>query len=572
MESLYPTGYDEHGQQKKPLLIVTLKDIVKAFRRIFGKSRPTEDTELLLIREALQNQFSLLPASSIKTNSNKIDEGISEEAIFHNFLSKYASEKVANNGSLNIDDLKSNHSVLIETADIVLGYLKACDSLEAPLDGLMRRLIFRHLSVLNKQSRAGILNYRKELPRVGMFYFPNSEPRDFLIDALNGQVVIDDMEPGRLLERTWVGRPYDFHRYQNELKQQLKLSLEQLPKELMDSYPSKDWIEAEVFDNCQYQFALQELLQRKEWDLIFIGSPEQPLGLSMFDISNDLLPPIVYLCHGMLAGDPVMDFWLKFDRVLTRGTVEESYCKKLGIPSNKIVEIGSITLESFPAPTALAAKRSQARAALGLSSDQTVIVYALTYDVYRADQSTLVARQIIESLECLNAKNTLAAPVLFLKYHPAPSGDSTFSYSRNQYPLQLFMSLGELGFSVRINDNLDLLLAAADCFIAHESTTLVKALENGVPTMSLSYTAGKAEPVLGWPTYATNNCHKYRPIDDKVSLISKDLEDLLSLDKEVSYEESCKTWQNIFKIGRTQSLSVVGSLASELISSSKKPV
>lgn len=544
-------------------------------KRFCGKAlSPTaDDLELQLINDSLDQEFGSLPISRINTvslsNGTQSAQILTDRAQFYDFLSQYAIKKSRPEFASELNDLSRNHPVLVDCADIVLDYLGYCEGLPASISGIMRRLVFRHLSVLNKNTKVGILEYRKGLPRVGMFYFPNSEPRDFLIDALNGIAVIDDMEPGKLLERTWLGRPYDFQRYQTELRERIKRSLCILPEELVSRYPSREWIESEVIENCQYQFALNELVRRGEWDLIFIGSPEQPLGLTLYDFDDAVLPPVVYLCHGMLAGDPVMDFWLKFDKVLTRGAVEESYCRKLGFESDRIVNIGSISLDCYPSLSALNFRRQVARSRLGLDEHQLVVVYALTYDIYRSDHSLQIIDLLTSSLKRLAFSCSSEKLVVYLKYHPSPSSDSTFSYSRNQFPLSSFVGLNDAGVSIRLSDDLETLVSAADCFIAHESTTLLKALENAVPTLSILYNPGDIEPILGRYAYENSKCHMLKSVADSADDVAASIFALLQFAQAESYAESRQVWQSVFKYGRTEGLSIVATLVKELISSRK---
>ncbi|MBK9203505.1 MAG: hypothetical protein IPL73_13960 [Candidatus Obscuribacter sp.] len=123
--------------------------------------------------------------------------------------------------------------------------------------------------------------------------------------------------------------------------------------------------------------------------------------------------------------------------------------------------------------------------------EQSVFVYALTYDVYRADVSQQVLSLIIEVWVCQAIRRSTGPSHLF-KYQPAPSHDASFSFSRNQYPLNEFMRLKQSGFSVRILPTLQDNIGAADCFIAHESSTLFQSLEAGVPSISVSFDDGQS--------------------------------------------------------------------------------
>ncbi|MBK8220141.1 MAG: hypothetical protein IPK73_03855 [Candidatus Obscuribacter sp.] len=543
----------------------------------------TNDSERSSIDEALDKEFESLPNTSLHARClSQLGSPLSREddkgGQFADFIDRYYSlleaTKVnfaaAPDAAHDLKVLRQKHSVLCDCADIVLAYLARLSNVSPVVSGVMRRLSFRHLSYLNSATRSGILDYKTSLPKVGLLFYPNADARDFLVEALNGVAQVDDMEPGKLLERTWVGRPYDFHRYQKELRARVEALLLELPEDLIQLYPSRAWLEQEFIDNLQYQFALVELLKRREWDLIFLGANEVPLGLLLYDMDPALLPPIVFLCHGMLAGDPVMDFWFRFDKTLARGAVEKTYFLKAGVESDRIVDIGSPALDAFPSSDALSERRRQARVKLGLSSKQSVFIYALTYDVYRADVSAQVINLILESLRRARMHEDLHEPVLFLKYHPSPAGDPTFSYSRNQYPLPAFMALNEAGFSVRILPELDGYLPAADCFIAHESSTLFQALEAGVPTISIRFNDGNTLPTMGFSIYEGSGAHRLRSLADGASVIGLDLHELSQMSRTDAFEQSRSAWSKIFHCGRTEALSCVVGVVQEMIANSKK--
>lgn len=538
-----------------------------------------EDVELSLINHALNEHFALLPSTKLllkepqqkpyDLNLTKVKQ---DENHFADFLARYVKlkESAKENNSNSVKEfatLQEKHAVLCICADVVLSLLPYLQNASPVLDGIMRRFAFRHLSYLNTKVKADILDYKKSLPKIGLLFFPNAEVKDFLVDSLNGLAVIDDMEPGKLLERTWAGRPYDFHRYQNELKKRVATLANELPEDLVKLYPSRSFIEQEIFENIQYQFALVELLQQKAWDVIFIGANEVPLALLLFDLQKELLPPTIFLCHGMLAGDPVMDFWFGTDHTIARGKVEKAYFLRAGIDPATILEVGSGSLDAYPAAQSLQERRKHARTLLGLDQEQTVLIYATTYDVYREDMSTQFQEFLIESFRQCAELGGLKDPVLYLKYHPSPASDATFSYSRNQYPLENFTQLQEAGISVRLLSTLDDVLPAGDCFIAHESSTLFMALESAVPSVSINYRASEALPIMGFDIYKSGESHWQLNAEDGAQSCAKKLNELCRLDRTKVYSDSKAAWNNIFNCGRTESLGRIATLTKSILQS-----
>lgn len=557
----------------------------RLIKKILRKHVPVPDIELELITKAIAQELASLPESRIgvKHGSSVLSTQFpvnDDQAKFDNFFNRYcASKKVLESckdiskptaeelqAGSELQLLRLNHPVLCDCADIVFDYLGKLNSLSPLLSSVMKRFSFRHLSILNPATKSDILDCKKRLPKVGMLFFPNAEVRDFLSEGLNGIAQLDDMEPGNMLGRSWSGRPYDFHRYQNVFRSRVKQLMDELPVDVIQRYPSAVWLEQELFDNLQYQFALLQLLERREWDLIFLGANEIPLALLLFDMDASTLPPIVFLCHGMLAGDPVMDFWFRCDKTIARGKVEKSYYLRAGVDPAKIVDIGSASLDSFPSQDSLLSRRLNARVKLGLDLEQSVFIYALTYDIYRADVSQQVLSLIIESLEVCQAQGGLRDPVIYLKYHPAPSDDASFSFSRNQYPLNEFMRLKQSGFSVRILPTLQDNIGAADCFIAHESSTLFQSLEAGVPSISIRFDDGQSLPTMGFDLYQQQAAHSLCSIQQGAKHIGKELSRLCLMDRVDSIEHSRKGWNDIFECGRTEAISRLIEVTQDLLS------
>ena len=186
-----------------------------------------------------------------------------------------------------------------------------------------------------------------------------------------------------------------------------------------------------------------------------------------------------------------------------------------------------------------------------------IIVYAATYDICFGNQSSPeeILGRLLESFKSLAQKTNGKKPVLYVKYHPAPNHDPYFSFSRAQFPLEKFLQLEKDGYSVRLASNYDQCLPAADCFIAHESTTLTEAVYAGVPTLSLSFNRAKAKPLMGTGAYALPIRHKLLDIQESADTISDALLQLLNTDKKAAYEEILpRAWRQIYDCGRTAGL------------------
>ena len=265
-----------------------------------------------------------------------------------------------------------------------------------------------------------------------------------------------------------------------------------------------------------------------------------------------------------------MGFFSRIDHVIVRCEPEKEYYADLGVPPERMIEVGSPSAEDFPSRTSLRHARLNARYALGLDDSDTVILYATTYDIsiYKTRSCAEILDLMLDSFAQAVETCGLKDPVLYIKYHPSPASDPTFSFSRSQYPLKAFAKLTKLGYRVRLADSVQSVLAASDCFIAHESSTLTDALDMGIPTISIKMHNGVGKPMLGLRAYRETDCHKHFSVYDAPSDIADQIQQLCALDKDHIYRQSKQLWQDIFGTGRTAGLMKVAELVAGLIAKS----
>jgi hypothetical protein len=540
-----------------------------------GLSATSHTSHTSYIDQVIAEQIGTLAASRISLTQDATThraDGKVESAQFTSFLSRYQSlkDELATSGkSSELGTVRREHLFFADFAEMAITYLKACQAVPTALTPLLKRHFYRFISIFNDDNAAAhIFDYKKSLPRVGLCYFPNSGPRQFIVDALNSQVEIVDMEPGKMLETVWKMKGYDFDYalYQKSLRDRVASEVNQLPPDFVGRFPSRDWLIDELAASTQYQWAMVELLKAKYWDVIFIGAAEIPLGQALYDVPPELLPPVISLCHGMPSGDPLMNFFTRIDQVVVRCEAEKDFYESLGVPLERITFVGSTDIEAFPSKLAASRSRADARAALGLEDEDTVILYATTYDIsiYNSKSPQEVMSLLLDAFRSA-ADAGLKNPILYVKYHPSPASDPNYSYSRAQYPFEEFGRLHESGYRVRLCQDLESVLPAADCFLAHESTTLVDAMEANLPTISVKMHDGEAVPVLGRRAYTETDCHKHLSVFDSGGDIGRVIYSLASLDREQVYNQNKVLWQNNFVTGRSAGLMKLGALVKRLL-------
>jgi hypothetical protein len=236
-------------------------------------SAPSPQQEL--IQTLVNQQFATLGDSRIKIEQTKeeiVANGRIPEAPFAYFLGHYNQLRASSGDDL--AKLKKEHQFFCDFSEMAIDYLTKCDELPKTIAPLLRRHFFRFISFFNSDGASHIFDYKKGLPRIGLCYFPNPGPKQFLIDALSGMADIEDMEPGKLVEAAWQihGQNLDYAAYQAALKERAEEEIARLPKDYVARFPSRNWLVNEIAASVQYQWALVELLKRKHWDLIFLGA------------------------------------------------------------------------------------------------------------------------------------------------------------------------------------------------------------------------------------------------------------------------------------------------------------
>ncbi|MBS1997325.1 MAG: hypothetical protein JSS86_13485 [Cyanobacteria bacterium SZAS LIN-2] len=529
--------------------------------------------EQALIDQIVDEQLNALPESRIKvvrTKEEISENGLLPDAQFADFLGQHQS--LIQGGEKSREALarrREDHPFLSDFADLAIAFLNQCESLPKTMAPLMRRQFYRLISILNSKDSARIFDYKKDLPRVGLCYFPNPGPRQFVIDALAGEADIVDMEPGKLVEQVWRLKQYnfDYAHYQKVLNERVAAEVATFPADFIARFPGREWLVKELTASLQYQWALVELLKLRYFDIIFVGAFEVPLTMALYDVPADLLPPVVALCHGIPSGDPIMGFFSRLDRAIVRCESEKIYYLDLGVPEEKMLIVGSPSAEDFPSREATEHARLNARYQLGLDRNDTVLFYATTYDIaiYNTKSCAEVLDLMLDSFALALKEHNLQSPVLYIKYHPSPASDATFSYSRNQYPLKAFARLNELGYRVRLADSIDTILTASDCFIAHESSTLTDALDKGIPTISIKMHKGKGKPLLGTRAYEQTDCHTHLSVYDSPDVLASHIGRLTKMDRESVYKQSRQLWQDMFGMGRTAGLMKISQMVEDLI-------
>jgi len=520
------------------------------------------------IEKVVNEQLGTLSQSRIKVQRSRAEieqNGLTVDAPFADFLGHYSrlnaaakdmtSSEAAQQQTLLVKQ-RTEHRFLSDFAALAISFLSKCEELPPTLVPLLKRHFYRFISILNSKDSSRIFEYKKGLPR------------QFVIDALAGMADIVDMEPGKMVEQVWRLKQYnfDYALYQKTLTERVAHEISMFDETFVAHFPSKEWLVKELCASLQYQWALVELLKLKYFDLIFLGAGEVPLGMALYDAPPEILPPVVALCHGIPSGDPIMGFFTRYDHVIVRCEPEKEFYADLGVPSERMLEVGSSSAEDFPSKKALDHGRLNARYKLGLDESDTVLLYATTYDIsiYDTKSCDEILQLMIDSFgeaEKLGLKNA----VLYIKYHPSPSSDPVFSYSRSQYPLQAFAKLTELGYRVRLADSIEDILPACDCFIAHESSTLTDALDFGVPTISIKMHNGLSKPLLGSRAYEETDCHKHLSVYDSAATLGGHMHALTAMDREVVYEQSQTLWKAIFKSGRTVGLMKIAALVEQLV-------
>lgn len=549
------------------------KRIKQKIKRIIGEDgvsgAAAVANERARIAELVSEDLKLLLPTLLTSNPEPDLANKKSAAPFEDFFRKFVALQMGGDAhKATLEELKKSYPLLLSTSAGTLKYLEACESVDAPMSYGFKRLCMHNLPFVQAPPSKQIIDYKAGLPRVGLLYYPNPEPRRFLIDALEGDFYPEDIDPGQTLQQSWSQKDCDFTTYQELFRQRVEAAFNQLPEWLTSSFPNRDRAVDAYAQHLQFQMAFTEMLQQNYWDLIFLGAFETPMGLAYFDFPKEKRPKTILFYHGLIHGDPVDNLFCNPDVVLVRGKAEASYFQNLGIEEDKIVKVGSLAIERFPSEKSIESQRQFARSRMDLGDDEKVVLWALTYDLFLYDKQTpeQLLELVLGTIAKVAIESSLKPFTLLLKYHPAPRDNEYYSFSRQQFPLDKITSrLGPLGVSVRLVHDIAACIPAADLFMAHESTALIEALDAAVPTLSLKYSKSEAPPLLGDITYLANRCH--RIIDDHSSVdeLYAVMVEQLSYSRDEIIKQSGEVWNGLYDCGRTEGLGRVSRLVKSMV-------
>lgn len=549
------------------------KRIKQKIKRIIGDGEVSNSTavanERARIADIVNSDLNLLLPTLLTSKAEATVAPQKSDAPFEDFFKKFVFfNKGGGDHKNTLEELKKAYPLLFSTSAGTLKYLEACESLDAPLVNGFKRLCVHNLPIVQAPPSKQMLDYKSNLPRVGLLYYPNPEPRRFLIDALEGDFYPEDIDPGQVLQQSWNHKDCDFQTYQEIFRARVADAFGQLPEWLTSSFPDAERAIDVYAQHLQFQMAFTEALQQNYWDLVFLGAFETPMGLTYFDFPKEKRPKTILFYHGLIHGDPVDNLFCNPDIVLVRGRSEAAYFQALGIADDKIVKVGSLAIEKFPSESSIDLQRKFARSSLDIQEQEKVVLWALTYDLFLYEKQTpeQLLELVLGTLAKISIESNLKPITLLLKYHPAPRDNEYYSFSRQQFPLDKITSrLGPLGVTVRLVHDISASLSAADLFLAHESTALIEALDSAVPTLSLKYGKSQSPPLLGNLTYQSKHCHKVIDDDCSVDELYALMCEQLSYSREDIAKQSAEVWNGLYDCGRTEGLGRVSKLVKSLV-------
>lgn len=501
---------------------------------------------------------SLISKQSAQGNGSHQDVIIKNQTdlrlnpIFKDFLGQY-EELLRNDNQAKLEQIRQDYPVSAAMGDQLSNYFKLCTQVESPIANTMKRIAYTVVPFYSSPKAIGLYSYKETLPKIGLLSHPNSQPRDFIIDALNGVAAAEDIEPSMIVSNTWAQRPYD---YLCALREHISEQIAHLPSEFFQKFPSKDWFIEQLTYNAQCEIGLQQLLEQKRWKAAVVGDATSPLCLAMIDTPREKRPPIIYYAHGVSYGHPISTMFMKADYVFARGKRDEDFMIDLGFPKANILRVGSPSHEGYPSNEILAEQRKQARLRCGVIDDTPIIVFGVTWDpyFYKARPAHEIQALLIEAFTLVAQKYKGKNPILYLKYHPHPVNDPSYNTSRLQYPLDQFLKLREHGYTIRLAKTFDDCMPAADCFMGHESSVLCDAVAQGQPTVSLDYATPKGRPTLNYSSYDEPSTHKIQSVYDNADTIADAIVTLIQKPRTEVWDSCRKAWHNVFDCGRSEGL------------------
>lgn len=470
---------------------------------------------------------------------------------FKDFWQNYQQAYKANGPDL--AQFHKDYPVSSSLTHHVCTYYQGCDQAPHAIAQVMKRNAYFVVPFYNSNEAIHLHSYRDKLAKIGFISHPNAEPRQFVLEALNGLAAAEDVDPQMVVDNTWGKRPYDYLRC---LKEEIQTGLSSLPQSFFDPFESKSWFIEQIAFRAQCEIGLQQLLEQKRWQAFITGDAGSSLGLALMDTPREKRPPIIYFPHGSPYGHPITAMFLKVDYIFARGNRDANLFTDLGFPHANIIKVGSPSHEAFPDDNVLIKQREMTRLHCQVSEDTLVIVLSVTWDpyLYKSRPPLEIQNLIIESLAQVTKKLPGKKMVLYLKYHPHPVSDPSFSVSRIQFPLHNFLKLSSCGYEVRLANSFDDCLAAADCFIGQESTILCDALALGIPTISMDYAKPTGRPTLDYDTYAEPSVHKVVCTYDSPDTISDAVVELLAKPRSEVRQKCRADWHNVFACGRSEGI------------------
>jgi hypothetical protein len=495
-----------------------------------------------LLAELTQRSYGFAPAA--------FDPGASERS-YGRFIADY--QRVLAQDADAVQAMRQAYPIATTFCDDLLRFYEQCNKIDGHLKESMKRMAYTMVPYFHASAGMHSSNVKSTLPWVGLLPSLTSN-RGFVGDALNGSAQIEELYPERIISDTWSSRPHAYP----VLKDMVAKSLTNLSADFCALFPDRDFLVERVTQQIQLELGLYYMLRQKDYKLVIAGNAGMGLPLALFDMPRGDRPPVAYFEHGIVYGDPYHSMYARAEHFIVTGRRDREIWQALGADPSTMLTVGCITQDFFPSFEYVETMRAQARLRQDLKADTPAIVYALDWhaDLISRPSCADTQKLIIKSLEILANEHNIK-PVLFLKYHPSP-GEPFFYKSRVDYPLHHFLELEKCGITVRLASDLDSYLPLADCYMAHESTTLGDAIGAAVATLSLDYNQMEGRPTLDRVAYEPGSAHRLSSLRHQPEQIAQSLKEVLSAPRDVVYESSKKVWHNLYDCGRTEGLARFG--------------
>jgi hypothetical protein len=498
-------------------------------------------------QEALLRNLERELEDGVHTFAPELLGGSSQPVDYGHFLSSYKSA-LANSDQATIAKLRADYPIACTFCDDLLRLYGESDKLSTPVKEAMRRLSYVLVPYFHAPSSMQGGRVKDALPRVG-FLPSRYANKVFTGDALNGIANLVELLPDRIIAETWEGRPHDTALLRDKVARDLK----SLSKDFLAQFSQKDILLEQITRQLQLELGLRLILQTQKFDLMIAGDAGMALPLALLDTPPSMRPPLAFFEHGSVYGDPYHSLFVRGDYFFVNGRRDERVFSSLGVSVEKIHKIGSVCQEGLLSLEYLEHLRRESRLKHGIARETPVIFYATDWQSNLIDRPSTAQTQdlMINVIKQLCTEHGIR-PLLYLRYHPSP-GEMFFSRARFDYPLDKFLQLKDYGCTVRLAPELDSYLALADCFIAHESSTLTDAISYGLPTLSIDYQKHAGIPILDFLAYEGES-HVLLSLTDSADKIAGAVKQLISQDKRSVYQSCKNVWSNIFDCGRTEGM------------------